>query len=67
MFVSILKVKDDPDPLVIGVDPRIRIHTKMSWIRNTEDKPILSDHADQLNPYQTRQLLSVPEMRGKNS
>ncbi len=31
--------KEDPDPdtLVIGMDPRIRIriHTKMSWIRNT--------------------------------
>jgi hypothetical protein len=27
----------DPDPLVKGLDPpiRIRIHTKMSWIRNT--------------------------------
>jgi hypothetical protein len=27
----------DPDPLVSGMDPRIRIrvHTKMSWIRNT--------------------------------
>ncbi len=25
----------DPDPLVTGVDPRIRIHPKMSWIRNT--------------------------------
>jgi hypothetical protein len=27
----------DPDPLVRGVDPRIRIriHPKMSWIRNT--------------------------------
>jgi hypothetical protein len=24
-----------PDPLVRGMDPRIRIHTKMSWIRNT--------------------------------
>jgi hypothetical protein len=26
-----------PDPLVSGMDPRIRIriHTKMSWIRNT--------------------------------
>jgi hypothetical protein len=22
----------DPDPLVIGTDPRILIHTKMSWI-----------------------------------
>ena len=31
----------DPDPLVRGMDPRIqiriRIHTKMSWIRNTSD------------------------------
>jgi hypothetical protein len=27
----------DPDPLVRGMDPRIRIriHIKMSWIRNT--------------------------------
>jgi hypothetical protein len=25
----------DPDPLVRGMDPRIRIHSKMSWIRNT--------------------------------
>ncbi len=25
----------DPDSLVSGMDPRIRIHTKMSWIRNT--------------------------------
>jgi hypothetical protein len=32
------KYKDpDPDPLVRGMDPRIRIRiqTKMSWIRNT--------------------------------
>jgi hypothetical protein len=25
----------DPDPLVRGRDPRIRIRTKMSWIHNT--------------------------------
>jgi hypothetical protein len=25
----------DPDRLVEGMDTRIRIHTKMSWIRNT--------------------------------
>ncbi len=25
----------DPDPFVRGMDPWIRIHTKMSWIRNT--------------------------------
>jgi hypothetical protein len=44
-FAGIWKVNDensrirdpnpDPDPLVRGMDPRIRIHTKMSWIRNT--------------------------------
>ncbi len=44
-FVGILKVNDEnsririrdpnPDPLVRGMDPRIRIHTKMSCIRNT--------------------------------
>jgi hypothetical protein len=28
----------DPDPLVRGMDPRIRIHTNMSWIRNTGKK-----------------------------
>jgi hypothetical protein len=28
----------DPDPLVRCMDPRIRIHTKMSWIRNTASK-----------------------------
>ncbi len=45
-FAGILKVNDenrriwiqDPDPLVRGMDPRIRnrirIHPKMSWIRN---------------------------------
>ncbi len=49
-FAGILKVNDensririqdaDPDPLVRGMDPRIRIriHPKMSWIRNTGDK-----------------------------
>jgi hypothetical protein len=42
-FTGILKVNDensririqDPDPLARGIDPRIRIHRKMSWIRNT--------------------------------
>jgi hypothetical protein len=44
VFVVILKVSDenswiriqdpDPDPLVRGIDPQIRIRTKMSWIRN---------------------------------
>jgi hypothetical protein len=48
-FAGILKVNDEnssiriqdpdpnPDPLIRGMDPRIRIriHPKMSWIRNT--------------------------------
>jgi hypothetical protein len=42
-FAGMLKVNDensririqDPDPLVRSMDPRIRIHPKMSWIRNT--------------------------------
>jgi hypothetical protein len=44
-FASILNVNDensririrdpDPDPLVRSMDPRIRIHPKMSWIPNT--------------------------------
>jgi hypothetical protein len=25
----------NPDPLIRGMDPRIRIHPKISWIRNT--------------------------------
>ncbi len=33
--------KQDPDPLFKGMDPRIwiRIHTKISWIRNTAQHP----------------------------
>jgi hypothetical protein len=60
-FAGILKVNDengririqdpdpdlipDPDPLVRGMDPRIRfrIHPRMSWIRNT------AEHALQAN------------------
>ncbi len=37
-FLSLLD--PDPDPLVRGMDPRIRIHTKMWWIRNTAAKNI---------------------------
>ena len=32
---------EDPDPLLPNVDPRIRIHIKMRWIRNAAYKPIL--------------------------
>jgi hypothetical protein len=40
-FFGVLKVNDenpDPDPLVRSMDPRIRIHIKMSWIHNTGEK-----------------------------
>jgi hypothetical protein len=44
-FLCILKVTEDfdtdpdphPDPLVRGTDPRIRIRTKKSRIRNTSE------------------------------
>jgi hypothetical protein len=48
VFAGILKINDensliriqdpDSDPLVRGMDPqiRIRIHPKLSWIRNTD-------------------------------
>ncbi len=32
---GLLEPNPNPDPLVRGLDPRIRIHTKMLWIRNT--------------------------------
>ncbi len=37
IYVFLALLDPDPDPLVTGMDPRIRIriHTKMSWIRNT--------------------------------
>jgi hypothetical protein len=42
-LVRVLKASDekwhDPDLLVRGKDPRIRIRTKMSWIRNTDFVP----------------------------
>ncbi len=31
----------DPDPLIRGMDPRIRIHPKMLWIHNAGLNPIL--------------------------
>jgi hypothetical protein len=50
-FCWILKVNDensririqDPDPLVRGMDPRIRIriHPKMSWIHNTAKNELI--------------------------
>jgi hypothetical protein len=41
---SRIRIQDpdpNPDPDPLGMGPRIRIHTKMSWIRNTglEDPP----------------------------
>jgi hypothetical protein len=36
--ISELDPTPDPDPLVRGTDPQIRIHTRMSRIPNTEQK-----------------------------
>ncbi len=42
LFVGVLKVNDENSRIYlvrgIGMDPRIRIHTKMSWIRNTLER-----------------------------
>ncbi len=46
-LVGVLKVTDkkeqdpDPDPLARSTDPRIRISTKMSRMRNTGDKRLI--------------------------
>ncbi len=72
-FAGILKANDensririqDPDPLVRGMDLRIRIHTKMSWIRNTafDDRslqlhsPSRSRSASSMTRYLTRSSL----------
>jgi hypothetical protein len=62
-FAGTLKVNDDnsririqnpdPNPLVRGMDPRIRIriHPKMSWIRNTD--------------YSTHELMKICSMPNK--
>ncbi len=52
-FAGILKVNDEnpnpdpnPDPLVRDMDPRIRIriHPKMSWIRNTASEALVAQY-----------------------
>ncbi len=73
LFVGILKVNDpdphpDPDPLVRGMDPliqiRIRIHTKMSWIRNTARFPAISTYFMSyfLIGYKTARVLWCPRI-----
>jgi hypothetical protein len=46
----------DPDPLVRGMDPRIRIHSKMSWIRNTDFR---NSDPDQRPKVKSRKLWGV--------
>jgi hypothetical protein len=64
-LIGILKVNDEksririqdpdpnpnPDPLVRGMDPRIRIriHSKMSWIRNTGYFTYYNDEYEQID------------------
>ncbi len=45
-LVDILKVTDENSriPLFRGMDPRIGIHTKISWIRNTALKSMDPHH-----------------------
>ncbi len=62
----------NPDPLVRGMDPRIRIHSKMSWIRNTDAKTtwILNPHLEPLcfriRNRRDPRCLSTPEMKFLN-
>ncbi len=41
----------DPDPLVRSMDPRIRIHPKMSWIRNTGNRRSLHLSKENIQQY----------------
>jgi hypothetical protein len=45
MFLGLPDPHPDPDPLVRGMDPRILIHTKISWICNTGCNKMLHDVA----------------------
>ncbi len=51
----------DPDPFVRGMDPRIRIHTKMSWIDNTDFKSL--QYLKRLSPAKRRPMYreTVPD------
>jgi hypothetical protein len=43
-----VNVASKSNPLVRGMDPRIRIHPKMSWIRYTAKKPSVPTKIDSL-------------------
>ncbi len=44
--IADLDPNPDSDPLVRGMDPRIRIRTKMSWIRNTAKQGVILNVMD---------------------
>ncbi len=49
VFIPGLRIRiQDPDPLVRGMDPRIRIriHPKMSWIRDTAWRAVDARNGD---------------------
>ncbi len=50
----------NPDPLVRGMDPRIRIHTKMSWIRNTSSRGSNSATSGSLSLWTARGRSATP-------
>jgi hypothetical protein len=63
---SRIRIQDpDPDPLVRGMNPRIRIHPKMSWIHNTARKsqypPVLNNFEIGETPALEVGLLEIQE------
>jgi hypothetical protein len=42
-----------------GMDPRIRIHTKMSWIRNTECNRQVFKYSEKFNHFAKRRMEAV--------
>ncbi len=71
-FAGILKVNDensririqDPNPLVRRMDPRIRIHPKISWIRNTVEncaKYYQDPEPEPKSEPEPQQIIAVPQ------
>ncbi len=63
-----LKDQDpDPDPFVSGTDPRIRIRTKMSRIRNTAQRKLFQQFSCRTDTayVQLRKSLDISSIRGR--
>ncbi len=54
-----------PDPLVRSIDPWIRIHTKMSWIRNTDGMDYFQRFHGQIKRINYSMVFCEPVTRGR--